>query len=233
MVVMVTLTSRLVMVMRVLVSSLPHHHVVHREQHHHPDEDDEAEADVLGRLVPHPAAGGAVERRPLHHAVAVPAGGDRAARGVGCGDGGAGRLHGLAAAGDPVLVVAAHAHARSTLAGAGVFLPLPLEIRGAGGLEAGELGLAAAETGGLVEDLVVVAVGDGALAAAGAAVLLDGDGGAELGGGAGVGADDDVDLVVALLLRGALAAGAFQAEAWKKLRSLSLGVVKGKLMTID
>ena len=115
----------------------------------------------------------------------------------------------------PVLVVAADAHARPAAARARGLVPLALKVGGARGLDAGQVGLAAALAGVLVEDLVVVAVEDGALAAAGAAVLLDLDAGAEVAGLGGVGADDDVDPAVPDLLGLTQTSWTFEAETWK------------------
>ena len=95
-------------------------------------------------------------------------------RGGGGGvDDGAG-LHRPALAGARVLVLPRDADARPALAGAGVLVPPPLEVDGALALLLRQLRLAPAEAGLLVEHLaVVVAAGQGALAAARTAVLLD------------------------------------------------------------
>ena len=95
-------------------------------------------------------------------------------RGGGGGvDDGAG-LHRPALAGARVLVLPRDADARPALAGAGVLVPPPLEVDGALALLLRQLRLAPAEAGLLVEHLaVVVATGQGALAAARTAVLLD------------------------------------------------------------
>ena len=73
----------------------------------------------------------------------------------------------------PSLIVSGDADARFALAGAAVLAPDALVVRGAGALQVGELCSAAAGAGGLVEELVVVAVEHVALAPARALVLLN------------------------------------------------------------
>ena len=177
------------------------HHVVQGEEHGQCYCHDAGQPYVLGGL----GRRGAVDdgRRGVQVLV----------EGGGRGPQGAGGLHGPAVARVSVLIVAADADSGLALAGAGVLVPLALKVRRAGGLEGGELGLAAAQAGALVEDFIVVAVGDGALAPAGSAVLLHVHRGAQLMRGGRVGADDDVDLGEAGLFRLAIAARAFQAQS--------------------
>ena len=71
------------------------------------------------------------------------------------------------------LIVSRDADAALALARAALLAPDALVVGGAGALQVGELGAAAAGAGGLVEELVVVAVEHVALAPARALVLLD------------------------------------------------------------
>lgn len=105
-----------------------------------------------------------------------------------------------------------HTDARLALASARLLVPLSLKVYGALGFERCKLGLAPATASLLVEDFVVVAVGDGALAAAGAAMLGNLHAGAQVVSGRGVRADDDVKAGVADFLGLALAAGTLKAQ---------------------
>ena len=129
---------------------------------------------------------------------------------------GARGLNGTALTRGQVLEVAGDADPRLALAGTRVLVPRPLKVCGALGLESSEVGLAATEARLLVEHFVVVAVGDGALAAAGATVLLDFHAGAQLEGGRGVGPDDDVHARVTHLLGLTFTARALQAKTCNK-----------------